>query len=211
VNRLQVTEGAKAVANRTFQLSRWHQALGLVLLAAVSLLVIGCPASQPAGGDLHLTVTTTFDDRATDDVYWHAGTLSAAGSFPAAKLDSMDIGAEYAWDLLGSTPWTASTQQQMGDFVGDCNGVKCDPCVAEFGGDWEIEAVNLTMQQRGNGRYVFKLWLGSVAPPKSGGCDTMLNEPFYWGTRLTVTLTGMDSATPIGTADDGYTVVVTKG
>ena len=123
----------------------------------------------------------------------------------------MDIGAEYAWDLLGPDPWTASTQQQMGDFVGDCNGVQCDPCTAEYGGDWEIGAVQLNMRERGAGRYVFELWLGSERPPHTGGCDSMINSPAYWGERMTITLTGLDSATPSATADaDGVTIVVTK-
>jgi len=192
-------------------LGRWNRAVRLLVLASFSILVLGCPPARPAGGDIHLTVSTTFDDRATDDVYWHSGTLSASGSFPAAKLDTMDIGAEYAWDLLGTEPWTATTQQQMGDFVGDCNGDQCDPCTAEFSGDWNIDAVNLTMQERASGRYVFELWLGSSAPPHSGGCDTFLNDPYAWGSRLTVTLTGMDTATPTGSvSQDGFTVTVTK-
>ena len=94
-----------------------NMGLRLLVLAAIAVLVVGCPSGPPAGGDVHVKVTTTFDERATDDVYWHVGTLSAEGSFPAARLDTMDIGAEYARDLLGTEPWTASTDQQMGDFV----------------------------------------------------------------------------------------------
>ena len=114
------------------------------------------PSTPGPAGNVHLKVTYAFDTAQTDEL-WNRGTISAEGEFPAAKLDTMDIGAEYAWDLLGSTPWMASTAQAMGDFIGDCNGVQCDPCTAEFEGEWEIEAVQLNMQERGAGRYVFTL------------------------------------------------------
>ena len=94
-----------------------------------------------------------------------------------------------------------------GDFTGDCNGGDCNPCVGEFGGSWEIDAVYLTMQERGSGRYVFELWLGSDVPPKVGGCDSMINQPVAWGERITVTLTGIGSTAPSGSAD-GYTIQV---
>jgi hypothetical protein len=196
--------------------SRSNKAARLIALSGLALLLVGCPPGSPAGGNVHLRISLPFDDRAQEESLWHAGTISAEGEFPASKLDTMDFGSEYAWDLLGPTPWMATTQQQMGDFTGDCNGGECNPCTGEFGGSWEIEAVQLNMQERGNGRYVFQLWLGSGRPPKTGGCDAMINSPAYWANRLIVTLTGMDTATPAGTAvDDGfpvgaYTVEVSK-
>jgi hypothetical protein len=194
-------------AARTFQLDRWNLAARLAFLAALALLVMGCPASAPAGGDLHLRITKAFDDRAQEEDLWHTGTITADGSFPAAKLDTMDMGVEYEWDLLGPQPWTASTDQQVGDFEGDCNGGDCKPCVGVYGGNWEIDSVHLTMQERGNGRYVFELWLGSDVPPKVSGCDMMVNDPASWAENITVTLTGIGSATPSGSAD-GYTIAV---
>jgi hypothetical protein len=128
----------------------------------------------------------------------------------------MDMGVEYDWSLVGSTPWTATTQQQMGDFTGDCNGGDCTPCTGTFSGSWEIDSVDLTVHERGAGRYVLDVWLGSDAPPKTGGCDPMIGGPVGWYERLMITLTGMDTTTPTGTAtaidaaDQAYRVEVSK-
>ncbi len=65
------------------------------------------------------------------------------------------------------------------------------------------------MQERGNGRYVFTLWLGTGPPPHTGGCETFLNQAATWANRLTVTLTGMDTASPSASvAEDGFTATV---
>lgn len=194
---------------------RSNLAARLIFLVGLALVLVGCPAGSSPGGNVHLHIKYAFDNTAEEEALWNKGTISADGEFAASKLDTMDFNAEYAWDLLGPTPWMASTTQQMGDFIGDCNGVRCDPCTGEFGGTWEISAVQLNMQERGGGRYVFELWLGSDRPPHVSGCDAMINSPAYWGTRMTVTLTGMDTATPTGTvesiyADGEYTLEVSK-
>jgi hypothetical protein len=190
-------------------LRRSNPSAALIALAGLALVLQACLPGSAAGGNLHLRVSKAFDTRSVEESLWNSGTITADGVFPAAKLDSMDIGSEYSWDLLGTQPWMASTDQQMGDFIGDCNGGDCKPCTGTFGGSWEIASVNLTLHERGNGRYVFDLWLGSVSPPKVGGCDPMINTPVAWADPLTVTLTGIGSATAAGTAD-GYTIAVVQ-
>ena len=187
----------------------------LLVLAAVALLVVGCPSS-PSSGDLHVHISKAFDNRADEEDLWVAGMVAADGVFPAAKLDTMDIGAEYDWTLLGSTPWMGTTDQQAGDWEGDCNGGDCTKCTGTYGGSWEIDSVQLTVHERGAGRYVFDIWLGSDSPPKTGGCDAVFGGPVAWYERLLITLTGMDTANPTATAtaieapDLPYTVTVTK-
>jgi hypothetical protein len=206
-----VSLGAKRVgaAGRMCHVGWWHLAVRLIVVAALALVVVGC-SSVASGANLQLRITKAFDDRAEEADLWNSGTITADGTFSAAKLDTMDMDTEYAWNLLGSQPWTASTNQQVGDFEGECNGSEdCRPCVGVYGKNWEIASVNLTMQERGNGRYVFELWLGSDAPPKVSGCDFMTNDPVYWADRITVTLTGLGSAKPSASAD-GYTVEVTQ-
>jgi hypothetical protein len=191
--------------------SRGMLALRLFALGAVAFVVLGCPSPAQQGGNIHFHITRTFDDRATEEALWHSGTISADGEFPRSKLDTMDTGAEYAWDLLGPTPWMASTDQAMGDFIGDCNGGQCDPCTAQYSGEWEIGSVQLNMQERGSGRYLFTLWLGSERPPHTGGCDETINSPAYWGERMTITMSGIDSLSPSVTTDaEGVEVRVTK-
>ncbi|MEA2676442.1 MAG: hypothetical protein QOJ81_583 [Chloroflexota bacterium] len=204
-------------AARTFRLGRWRSAAQLLVLAAVALVVVGCgpggpagPAGTagPAGGDIHLRITKAFDNRADEEDLWNSGTISADGEFPASRLDTMDMGVIYDGNDLGT--WSASTQQQMGDFEGECNGSSdCRPCTVDFGGSWDIASIDFTVQERGNGRYVIDLWLGSETPPKTGGCDPTFGDPVYWASNLTVTLTGIGTATPAGSAD-GYTVEVTQ-
>lgn len=176
---------------------------------ALALVLVACmPGSSTGGGNLHLTISKAFDNRATEADLWNSGTISADGSLPAAKLDTMDIGTIYDGNDLGT--WSATTEQQVGDFEGECNGSEdCHPCTANYGGTWPIASVDFTVQERGNGRYVIDLWLGSDNPPKTGGCDPTTNFPYVWAAHLTVLLTGIGSATPTEGAD-GYTVVVTQ-
>jgi hypothetical protein len=181
------------------------KACGLVAIAGLALVLVGCPAQS--GSSLHLQITKEFDDRAEADDFWHAGTISAAGVVDTAKLASMDFNADYYSDLVGPGKWTASTQQQMGSWIGDCNGVQCDPCTSEFGGDWDLDSVIFVLNERDNGRYVFDLWLGSTEPPKSGGCEPQINSPVYWADHVPLTLTGIGTATPSGSAA-GYTVSI---
>lgn len=194
---------------RIVQRRRWHLAARLALLAAMALVVAGCSTSATApGGNLHLHISRAFDNRADEADLWNSGTISADGSFPAAKLDTMDMGTIYDGNDLGT--WSATTEQQSGDFQGECNGSEdCHPCTGTYGGSWAIPSVDFTVQERGNGRYVIDLWLGNDLPPKTGGCDPMVNTPVTWSDNLTVTLTGIGSATPAGTAD-GYTIEVTQ-
>ena len=183
------------------------------LIAIVGLLVflVACvPGAATVGGDIHLSISKAFDNRATEQDMWNAGTISANAVFSAAKLDTMDLGTIYDGNEIGPAPWKASTQQQSGDFTGECNGSSdCRPCTGDYGGTWDIPSVDFTVQERGNGRYVIDLWLGSELPPKTGGCDPMVSNPVAWSDNLTVTLTGIGSATPAGSAD-GYTVEVNK-
>lgn len=181
----------------------------LVALVGLALVLVACgPGSSTAGDGVHLSISRAFDNRATEADLWNSGTISADGVFSAAKLDTMDMGTIYDGNQLGT--WSANTQQQSGDFEGECNGSEdCHPCAGNYGGSWPIPSVDFTVQERGNGRYVIDLWLGNDLPPKTGGCDPSVNTPVTWSDNLTVTLAGIGSATPTGTAD-GYTVVVTQ-
>lgn len=189
--------------------SRSNRFAPLVVLAGLALVLMACaPGSSTAGGDIHLRISKAFDNRADEADLWNAGTVTADGAFAAAKLDTMDMGTIYDGNQIGT--WTASTEQQSGDFEGECNGSSdCHPCTGDYGGNWAIPSVDFTVQERGNGRYVIDLWLGNDLPPKTGGCDPSVNTPVTWSDNLTVTLTGIGSATPAGSAD-GYTVVVTQ-
>jgi len=184
------------------------KATALPIVMAVMLLVLLACLPQAGGSNLHLQITKEFDDRADAGDFWHAGTIGAAGVVDTGKLASMDLNADYYSDLVGPGKWTASTQQQMGSWIGDCNGVQCDPCTSEFGGDWDLDSVIFVLNERDNDRYVFDLWLGSTEPPKSGGCEPQINSPVIWADHVPLTLTGIGSATPSGTAD-GYTVTIT--
>ncbi len=193
----------------------------LALLAIVALIVVGCP-SAPSGpapssapsslpsavpssvpstlpsGSLHLRISKDFDNRADEADLWNAGTISADGVFPVSRLDTIDGGVIYDGHDIGT--WSASTQQQSGDFEGECNGSDdCHPCTGDYGGTWPIDSVDFTVQERGNGRYVIDLWFGSENPPKTGGCEPMVSGPYVWAVNLTVVLTGIGSATPAGT------------
>jgi hypothetical protein len=196
-------------AARTFQRGRWKDALRLLALVPVALMLVGCSTGSPTGGDIHLRISKAFDNRATEENMWNSGTITADGVFSAAKLDTMDMGVIYDGNDIGPAPWTASTNQQSGDFTGDCNGGECQPCSGTYGGSWPIPSVDFTVQERGNGRYVIDLWLGNDLPPRTAGCPPMVAGPVTWSDNLTVTLTGIGSATPAGTAD-GYTIEVTQ-
>jgi hypothetical protein len=181
-------------------------AVRVAVLVAVALVVIGCPSSPPGpssssvpSGSLHLHISQTFDTRADEPDLWNAGTISADGVFPASRLDTMEMGVIYDGHDIGT--WSATTQQQSGDFAGECNGSDdCHPCTGEYGGTWPIDSVDFTVQERGGGRYVIDLWLGNELPPKTGGCDPSVNTPASWSSNLTVTLTGIGTATPSATA-----------
>ena len=190
---------------------RSNRSATAVVLAGLALVLLACGAgSSTTGGNIHLRISKAFDNRATEADLWNSGTISADAVFSAAKLDSMDMGTIYDGNALGPSPWSATTDQQSGDYEGACNGSEdCHPCTGTYSGSWPIPSVDFTVQERGNGRYVIDLWLGNELPPKTGGCDSMVNNPVTWSDNLTVTLTGIGSATPSGSAD-GYTVVVTQ-
>jgi hypothetical protein len=196
---------------------RRHLAVPFALLATVALLV-GCggaapgsapssvpssaPTSAPSSlpsGSIHLLISKTFDNRADEADLWNSGTISADGVFPASRLDTMDGGVIYDGNDIGT--WSASTQQQSGDFEGECNGSEdCHPCVSTYGGSWPIDSIDFTVQERGNGRYVIDFWFGNELPPKTGGCDSVFGEPVTWADNLRVTLTGIGTAAPAATA-----------
>ena len=195
----------QVVGARGIQVGRRNLAARLTFMAALALVLVGCPAGPPAAGDIHLRISTTFDTRPTEEDMWNSGTITADGVFSAAKLDTMDLGVIYDGNDIGPAPWSATTQQDSGDFEGECNGSNdCRPCTGNYVGSWPIDSVDFTVQERGNGRYVIELWLGSDSPPKTGGCDPMVAGPVAWSTNLTVTLTG------IGTATSEATVVSTN-
>jgi len=177
-----------------------------IVVAGLGLVLAGC-IPQAGGSTLHLQLSKDFDDTAGDNPMWHKGTISAEGLVDTSKLASMDLNADYYSDLVGPGKWTASTQQQMASWIGDCNGVRCDPCATEYGGTWDLESVIFRLEEHTNDRYVFNLWLGSTEPPRSGGCDPQINSPAIWANNVALTLTGIGTSAPSGTAD-GYTVSI---
>jgi hypothetical protein len=184
------------------------RALGLAAVAGLALVLTGCPGAQ-SGKSLRLQITKEFDDRAEAGDFWHAGTMNATGVVDTGKLAGMDLNTDYYSDLVGPGAWKASTQQQMGSWIGDCNGVQCDPCTSEFGGEWDLESVIFVLKERNADTYVYDLWLGSTEPPQSGGCEPQINSPVIWAETVPLTLTGLSTANPSGTAA-GYTVTLTQ-
>jgi hypothetical protein len=196
-----VNVGVKTVraAAHIFQVGWSQLAVVLIVVVALAFVVAGC-SSSASGGNLHLRITQAFDNRSTEADLWNSGTITADGSFPASRLDTMEIGLTYDGNDLGAGRWSATTEQQLGDFEGECNGSEdCHPCTATYGGSWPIPSVDFTVQERGNDRHVIELWLGSDTPPKTGGCDPIANSPYIWAAHLTVLLTGIGSATPTAT------------